>query len=202
MELKQRVRKADSSQTYITFNLFISALLDHKFYFIHIQYFCKSIKEDFYIPCEIGLVEFTLRKGITKTFHNYINPRILPLGTRYEAEQRKSEHHQLELPPNALGKSDFELLWNDILDFTDHCFPPIFTATASKQQVVNVLDQFREVAESNDYFQVFEVQPLFAKLKEESSNSFFHCNLADRIIQTDRLQYRFNIGCKVCFVII
>jgi hypothetical protein len=67
-----------NQQNYIfifIFNFFylIIDLADEKFYIINIQTLCKTDNGD-RLPCEIGAIEYSLRGGITKTLHRFIEP--------------------------------------------------------------------------------------------------------------------------------
>ena len=51
----------------------ITEAAQEKFYFINIQYLCKTEEEE-YLPCEIALIEYSIGKGITKKLHRFIEP--------------------------------------------------------------------------------------------------------------------------------
>lgn len=50
---------------------FFTAIMEEKFYFVSIEYLCKTEEGEF-LPCEIGMVEWSMKNGITKTFHKFI----------------------------------------------------------------------------------------------------------------------------------
>ena len=55
----------------------VDALKDMKFYTIGFEYMValeKSDEELEYMPCEVGIVEWSMRSGITREFHDLINP--------------------------------------------------------------------------------------------------------------------------------
>ena len=56
--------------------------LDHKFYFIAFEYRLKTEDMEF-LPAEVGLAEFSLRQGITKTYQKFIKSSKLALGTSF-----------------------------------------------------------------------------------------------------------------------
>ncbi|XP_064599178.1 protein maelstrom homolog [Liolophura sinensis] len=47
--------------------------MDESFFLINIQTLCETEEGDF-LPCEIACLEFSLAKGIIKTFHKFIDP--------------------------------------------------------------------------------------------------------------------------------
>lgn len=44
-----------------------------KFLFIAFEYMCKTEEGD-YLPMEVGITEYTMQDGITRTFQKFINP--------------------------------------------------------------------------------------------------------------------------------
>jgi len=51
----------------------ISALKDHKFYFVNFQILCKTEDEEV-LPAEVAVIEYSLEKGISKELHRFIEP--------------------------------------------------------------------------------------------------------------------------------
>ena len=50
-----------------------------KFYFIDVQSLCEISDKDGgqrYLPCEMGVAEFSLSEGITRTIHHFIDPGL------------------------------------------------------------------------------------------------------------------------------
>jgi len=48
---------------------------DYKFYFVSFEYLCETEEGDF-LPAEVGLIEWSLNQGISKTLHRFINPGV------------------------------------------------------------------------------------------------------------------------------
>lgn len=53
--------------------VFLTVLANEKFYLLNIQTLCKTDDGD-YLPCEIGAIEYSIKSGITKTLHRFIEP--------------------------------------------------------------------------------------------------------------------------------
>jgi len=54
-----------------------TALLEAKFYVIGFEHMLmveKSLDEVEYMPCEVGIVEWSMGSGISREFHRIINP--------------------------------------------------------------------------------------------------------------------------------
>ena len=48
-------------------------MVDNKFYFIGAQYMVV-LEDGEYLPCEIGLVEWSMTNGVSKEYHTFVNP--------------------------------------------------------------------------------------------------------------------------------
>lgn len=68
-------------------------------------------------PAEIALSKFSLAKGVYETLHMLIDPGILPLGQAADATMHSKKTHNLPLPPNATGETDYEVILSNILKF-------------------------------------------------------------------------------------
>ena len=50
-----------------------SDIVEHPFYFISFQYLCE-MDDNKWMPCEVGLIEWSMEHGITKTYQKFIEP--------------------------------------------------------------------------------------------------------------------------------
>lgn len=55
--------------------LYSLVVAEEKFYFLNIQTLCKT-DDGHYLPCEIGAIEYSIKRGITKTLHRFIEPGL------------------------------------------------------------------------------------------------------------------------------
>uniref|UniRef100_UPI00358E1B19 protein maelstrom homolog n=1 Tax=Myxine glutinosa TaxID=7769 RepID=UPI00358E1B19 len=90
------------------------------------------------LPCEVAAVAYSLREGIIKKFHSFIDPGPIPLGFRYLCKSTSEFTHQLPLdgPPEGIG--DPGLVANDLLDFIRKSTRKpyvVFCAECEKQKV-------------------------------------------------------------------
>ena len=63
------------NHVFLFFLLFVD-IMDFKFYIISFEYLCETEQGEF-LPCEVGLIEWSMNKGITKMLHRFINAGIV-----------------------------------------------------------------------------------------------------------------------------
>ncbi|XP_065225499.1 probable serine/threonine-protein kinase kinX [Planococcus citri] len=71
-------------------------LINHVFYLIHVNYFCKTSDDEF-VPAEIAISRFTLKEGVTDVFHRILNPGVTPLGYSYTIKEHSEKTHRIPL---------------------------------------------------------------------------------------------------------
>ena len=68
------------------------------FYFIAIEYLSPldATVQRWYQPVEVGVLEYSLRRGITNKFHHFINPGPPPEGYSFSARQHQQNFHHID----------------------------------------------------------------------------------------------------------
>ncbi|KAI0213529.1 maelstrom-like protein [Lamellibrachia satsuma] len=117
---------------------------DAKFYFISFEYLCETEEGEF-LPCEVGLIEWSLNQGITKTLHRFINPGVIPLGYRYTCQSHSDDTHQIPVSGFELADSDYRGLWIQMENFVNpngekEDYPPIFFLGNERKTVEYCMD--------------------------------------------------------------
>ncbi|CRK98785.1 CLUMA_CG012031, isoform A [Clunio marinus] len=92
----------------------LGELEDLVFYFVSTSSFFNG-KDGIY-PAELAVAKFSLMKGVFDTLHIRVNPGDLPLGSKFDA-QEKAKEHKYPLPPNTKGEKDYVTILEQIMDF-------------------------------------------------------------------------------------
>lgn len=93
-------------------------LADEKFYIINIQTLCKTDNGD-YLPCEIGAIEYSIRRGITKTLHRFIEPGRIPTGYLGECKTKSEDYHQIPVQRFDKADANYRGLWIQLENFVN-----------------------------------------------------------------------------------
>uniref|UniRef100_A0A182NCG6 HMG box domain-containing protein n=1 Tax=Anopheles dirus TaxID=7168 RepID=A0A182NCG6_9DIPT len=178
-------------------------LESQNFYFISFAYFCLT-SNGTYIPAEVGVVRYSLECGVKDKLHLFINPGTLPLGMAFEAQLHSDEDHQLPIPPNAMGESDFDKIAMTLLAFLlqDGEMPLLFTDHDDVAKVESMLlDVLEERAEGMRLY-VCPLAELFFQLKKRGQqdllerSTFPSVHIAQQIITRDVYDYTKGISCE------
>ncbi|XP_055843862.1 protein maelstrom [Episyrphus balteatus] len=180
-------------------------LADQKYYFIMVNYFTKTLQGGVYLPAEVSVCQFSLKDGICRKFHSFVNPGVTIYGHSYEAQQHSDTTHQLPLPPNAMGEQQLGKLYNLILHFIRPDdggeYPPVFTNVESMQIVESAMNFIKADAGANNVdLKIYSIQYLFFTLKEatcevgevEKPASIF---VTDAYFDRDIFEYMVGIAC-------
>ncbi|XP_048588733.1 protein maelstrom homolog [Nematostella vectensis] len=140
---------------------------DERFYMIGFMSLLPEHDDE--LPVEVGVAEFTLNGGITRTLHRFIRPGEIPLGFRYEAMSNSEKSHKI--PVNGLAKKEdnYRRILLDILKFVNPegapVFPPVYSRASETKQTDSCLDWLARHAEMpNKLRKVYELEGLICDL--------------------------------------
>lgn len=180
------------------------------FYILSFNYFTKETAQSRYYPCELGLVQFSIKNGITKKFHKLLNPGPLPLGHAFLAKDHGDKTHQLPVPPKALGEPEFDLVLSEMIELfvnersgLDQTFY-VFAMEQEMEMVESIVHDFCEIGQiETDAIQILPLTFLFQKLRAAVDKVFleieseFTFAIAQAHLERDNYQYYVGHGCKL-----
>lgn len=178
---------------------------NERFIFISVNYFTKSINGNVYLPAEIALSEYSLKDGITKKFHTHINPGENIFGHGFAAKQHSESTHNLPLPPNAIGETDLDKIYQQILEFLKvggSTLPPLYTLPDQIQATESVLNFLKMGKGCKVDLKIYNIHYLFYTLKVATCeqggiikpDSIF---ITTTFFERDEFEYHVGIGCNV-----
>ncbi|XP_071441166.1 protein maelstrom homolog [Hetaerina americana] len=185
--------------------LSLTGLLEKKFYFIHVNYFCECDGQDF-IPAEIGVSRFSLEEGVSECYHSIVAPGNLPIGYTYLAQKHSEETHGIPIPPSDIGESDFAKIFEDLYRFVNEGSAndeilTLYTLNEFQPCVMNFLQKLTNVAgHEGQVFKVYDFVQLFFELRNKSASfsggeGFPVYSISETEIETDIFAYIKEICC-------
>ncbi|XP_061519567.1 protein maelstrom homolog isoform X1 [Anopheles gambiae] len=201
---RQAERVAHSADTHgRLLSAFLSAVLEkQEFYFISMAYFCRT-NTGVHLPAELAVVRYSLEGGVKDKLHMFINPGRLPIGMAYDAQRHAEEDHQLPLPPNAMGVSDYGdvamRLFSFLLQNDD--MPLLFTDETDVPRVESMLEHILSDHLSEIELRICPLAELFFRLKQNvelymmDQTTFPSVYIAQQIITKDVYDYTKGISC-------
>lgn len=159
------------------------------------------------------MAKFSLREGVFDSLHIYVNPGKLPLGFTSGAQELALKTHQLPIPPDAMGLTNYVDILSQLVNFVanadSHDFPIFFTNGKEINDTKRVIDKISQEAGELDLdIKIYPIEELFFPLKQitvkmsnDQNNTteqpFVNIFLAKDMIDRDTYMYTKNVGCKV-----
>ncbi|XP_076330203.1 protein maelstrom homolog [Tachypleus tridentatus] len=115
---------------------------------------CSNIlcmtNENVYIPLEIGIVEYSIGRGIIRRFHKFINSGTIPTGYTRRAKEHSEQYHQIPIFNFNQGDENYHRVYLQIKKFinpdeVDPC-PPLFCPSDQLSQMKGCLKWLHEQA--------------------------------------------------------
>lgn len=175
------------------------------------DYFYKTHELD-YAPAEIAIGKFTLKDGLSKSYHTFINPGVVKVGYAFEAKDRSERLHHMPPPPNAMGEKDYNVIYSGILDILgiglesiyekeDPRRPCVFVRQEDMEMLESILNQLSYDMRWKSQFDLFALEQLFYELKNavdfdpEQPQKKIPITVTSYFIQQDRFDLTPNIAC-------
>ena len=162
-----------------------------------------DMPDDKFMPCEMAIAEYSLRNGIIRNFHKYIDPGTIPLGYRYEAMRQSEATHQI--PPEGLSTETYQQIYEDVLRFVNPrklaSYPPVYCKASETKLTENSLDWLASRAgSSNKIKKVYELEglicDLFAESRDAESKVAPSKHHATELLSTTVFDYEAGARCK------
>ncbi|OWF46797.1 protein maelstrom homolog [Mizuhopecten yessoensis] len=94
------------------------AVAEENFYFVNFQTLCKTVDGE-YLPAEVAVIEYNIRKGIQRVFHKFIEPGRIPTGYRYECQQKSTDYHQIPVSGFDQADDNYRGIWIQLENFVN-----------------------------------------------------------------------------------
>lgn len=177
------------------------------FHFIMANYFVKTTYGVYY-PAELALIKFNFEDGVIQKYHQYMNPETLPVGYAFEAlEQAKV--HRLKVPPNAMGVTRFDEVYDELLKFLKdsntpaadgHQSVPVFVSENNIEMIKSILSQLPEQPDAVQRdIDVLSLNTLFNELQNVDAlepKARLSIHVSNMLLEADRYDSTLNIACS------
>ncbi|KAK3611248.1 hypothetical protein CHS0354_003877 [Potamilus streckersoni] len=105
-------------------------LANETFYFINFQTLCETEEGEF-LPAEIAVIEYSIKNGITKNLHRFIEPGSIPTGYRYTCIANSENNHKIPVESFELADVNYRGLWIQLENFVNpnqekEEYPPLY----------------------------------------------------------------------------
>ncbi|KAH8234773.1 hypothetical protein KR032_002937 [Drosophila birchii] len=175
--------------------------------FVSFHFFTKTASGDLYVPAEFSACQFSLKQGIMSWYTTLINPGSIDLGQASDALHHSNTTHKLPLPPNALGESNINKLYEEIHDYLTKCIgrKPLIVFTKAEDMAIvkaSLNDLHVKSCHRGPQIEVYSMEYLLFYLKkqilqitglpDDDITEIF----TNSYLSTDYFQYCAHIACK------
>lgn len=195
------------------------AITSKEFFFISGNYFTKIDNE--YLPAEVAMVKFSFEHGILQRLHTYVAPgkkncisfhfhiskflypENLQMSTRFIAKEHSQNTHQLPIPPQSKGETDYQHILNKMKNFMGEPLPILFTLKENIPMIKSFIKSFT-FSEDIDCYRVYPLHPLLFEMKKtavensvKDRSSFGSIHIAEEHLRRGDITYSDGMACQV-----
>jgi len=179
-----------------------------KFYFAHFNYLCRT-DDDFFVPCEASVVEFSLREGMTRCWAELVSPLdSIPLGYAYRCVYHSRVTHNLTVDFEHY-ETDYSLIVRSLATFLNggrrgagcevapRALPPVYTMPGLEAEAASCILRFM-LDKAGLAQATFSVYPMPHLLYSLSPHVMPSVDFAERLLEED--PYSHHAGGLACWL--
>jgi hypothetical protein len=165
-----------------------------------------------YLPAEVSLFLYTIRSGVTKTYHQFINPGPIPLGYHARYQEYQKYHCIEENSPEM--ENNVETVFEDVCGIVNNCpelirsrklrLLPVFCISSEidKNQIAIdfIVQKHRQATQDDPGFsiKVYPVEYLITDLMMyKSSQAIIDVEMVRDNLLQEEFEYVDKIRCKL-----
>jgi len=187
-------------------------LTREKFYIAYVNTICET-QDRCHYPCEIAIVEYSIENGLGKCFQEFISPIKIPVGYRYQCNEKSKKTHNIPPDPHDFNLyiEDYGLIFESMKNFMTSedpgdSFLPLYVMSNHMEAAEFIVKLISEKAESDKKIAIYKLPQLCHELMkvapenggdEEENMSDIH-SAAQMSLLLDREIYKYwpGLGCK------
>jgi len=174
------------------------------FYVGYFNYLCKT-DQGFYIPCEGAVVEFSLEKGISRCWQEFLSPLdSIPTGYQYRCTKYSRVSHNL-CPEFERFATDYSQIFSSLQQFlsmgqtSQSTMPPIYVMPDHMEAAECITQFIMDKAghnETTNMLRVFSLPLLVLNLYNSSPKHNWPIEyLAQYTMEKDLYSHHYHLGC-------
>eukprot|EP00092_Neocalanus_flemingeri_P016616 GFUD01017977.1.p1 GENE.GFUD01017977.1~~GFUD01017977.1.p1 ORF type:complete len:495 (-),score=145.53 GFUD01017977.1:1213-2598(-) len=162
------------------------------FFVAHFNFLCRT-QQDFYIPCEGAVVEFSLEKGVIRCWQEFLSPLdSIPVGYKYKCIQSSRVTHNLT-PDFEHYQTDYSKIMASLVQFLGggDKQPPLYVMPDHVDAADCITQFITNKANSQLDFKIFSLPKLLQELGHYPS-----IHIAQALMEEDRFSHHAGLGCQ------
>lgn len=206
-ETKLQKRRQDEMETEIekkVASLGVSGVVKAPFFIVHCNYLCRT-DQDFYPPCEMAVAEFTLERGVTRVWQEFVSPGdTVPLGHKYKCQKHARVTHNL-LPEFEYFETNHRQIVASLFQFMgseeEGPLPPLYVAPHHQDAASCILDFLLAKSAASKKIRLFSLPKLMLEvynlpLDPADMDGRMTVHAATSVLEIDKYSHYAGIGCQ------
>nr|XP_022328465.1 protein maelstrom homolog isoform X2 [Crassostrea virginica] len=182
------------------------------FYLINFQTLCVT-DDGHYLPAEIAVIEYSVRRGVSKKLHRFIEPGRIPMGYRGACKDKSEDYHKIPMENFENADSNYRGLWIQLENFVNPNgekpeYPPMYCLGNDIKETVYCLEWIHGRAclgIPNRLRKVYELEGMVTDLYQHIGLSVSKTRVIDMLTSSSwdyepktRCDYHEELECKYC----
>lgn len=175
------------------------------FFVAQFNYLCRTDR-DFFPPCEAAVVEFSLERGVMRTWHEFLSPLdSVPEGYKYRCLKHARVTHNLT-SEFEYYETDYRVVMESLIQFlggtNEGKLPPLYVVADHMDAAECITEFIIEQSNARVPLRVFSLPKLMMELHnlplenvspDEAYPSEF---VAQTLLEEDKYWYHAGLGCQ------
>ncbi|XP_062608158.1 protein maelstrom homolog isoform X3 [Saccostrea cucullata] len=182
------------------------------FYLINFQTLCMT-DDGHYLPAEIGVIEYSIKRGISKKLHRFIEPGRIPLGYKGVCKEKSEDYHKIPMENFENADSNYRGLWIQLENFVNPNgekpeYPPFYCLGNDIKETAYCLEWIHGRAclgIPNRLKKVYELEGMVTDLYQHLGHSVSKTRVIELLTSNSwdyepktRCDYHEELECKYC----
>lgn len=188
------------------------AIANEVFYLINFQTLCVT-DDGHYLPAEIGVIEYSVKRGISKKLHRFIEAGRIPMGYRGACKEKSEDYHKIPMENFENADSNYRGLWIQLENFVNPNgekpeYPPLYCLGNDIKETTYCLEWIHGRAclgIPNRLRKVYELEGMVTDLYHHIGKSVSKTRVIEMLTSSSwdyepktRCDYHEELECKYC----
>ena len=174
------------------------------FFVAHFNYLCRTDR-DFFPPCEAAVIEFSLERGVVRTWQEFLSPmESVPVGYKYKCQQHARVTHHLTAEFEHY-ETDYRGIMESLVRFMggteEGKLPPLYVMPDHMDAADCITEFIAQQSCARHPLRVFSLPKLMLELHNlplASTNPAAYPSqyVAQTILEEDKYSHHAGLGCQ------
>ncbi|KAK2710943.1 hypothetical protein QYM36_012194 [Artemia franciscana] len=158
-------------------------------------------EEKEYLPCEVAIAKFSLKKGVEKVYHCLIKPGQIPVGYAFAAKEHSEKTHEIPVSGAPEADSSYSgqvIRMNAFLRNQEGDIEPVYTTEENMEAAKGMIKYiFQHGGEyKQPLYKVYDIDALTCQLIKGGANYVHDAPISPIAHKADQYEFELGLACK------